>query len=214
MRIWDISRTLSGGFAEWPGDTPFHFELTKKIARGEAVNLGAVRMSVHNGIHADGRFPLDPKGQTIEQAALENYFGRAVIVDLTTDFSPGYRELIKIASLQAHAGAIAETSRVLIKTGVLSDSTIFPKKIPVIAEDAAEWMEARGVKLLGVDLPLANAIDAKVLRNHHALAHAGIAINEFLDLSGVEAGVYNFAALPLKIAGGDGAPLRAIVWCD
>ena len=214
MKIWDISRTLSDDFAEWPGDAPFHFELTKKIAQGEPVNLGTVRMSVHNGTHSDARFHFDSDGQTIEQVPLENYFGRAVMVDLTTDFFAGDKELINIDSLQAHADAIAETSRVLIKTGVWSDSTVFPQKIPVIAENVAEWLQARGVKLLGMDLPSADGIDAKVLRNHHACARAGIAIIESLDLSGVETGVYNFAALPLKIAGGDGAPLRAIVWRD
>ncbi|MBA3607658.1 MAG: arylformamidase, partial [Chthoniobacterales bacterium] len=50
------------------------------------------------------------------------------------------------------------------------------------------------------------------LRNHHALAAADIAIVEGLDLSAVEAGVYWLAALPLKIIGGDGAPVRAVLW--
>jgi len=52
------------------------------------------------------------------------------------------------------------------------------------------------------------------LQNHHALAHAGIAIIESLDLSDVAPGIYNFAALPLKIAGADGAPVRAVLWRD
>jgi arylformamidase len=52
------------------------------------------------------------------------------------------------------------------------------------------------------------------LLNHHALAGAGIAIVESLNLSGVAPGIYNFAALPLKIAGGDGAPVRAVLWRD
>jgi arylformamidase len=55
-------------------------------------------------------------------------------------------------------------------------------------------------------------IDSKSLQNHHALAGAGIAIVESLDLTDVAAGIYSFAALPLKIAGGDGAPARAILW--
>jgi len=50
------------------------------------------------------------------------------------------------------------------------------------------------------------------LHNHYALGRAGIAIVESLDLSGVEPGMYNFAAFPLKIAGGDGAPVRAVLW--
>jgi arylformamidase len=52
------------------------------------------------------------------------------------------------------------------------------------------------------------------LQNHHALAHAGIAIIESLDLSAVAHGIYNLAALPLKIAGADGAPVRAALWRD
>jgi arylformamidase len=46
------------------------------------------------------------------------------------------------------------------------------------------------------------------------LARCGIAIVESLDLRSVEAGIYNFAALPLKIAGGDAAPVRAVLWRD
>jgi arylformamidase len=212
MKIWDISRTLSDDFAEWPGDTPFHFELTRKIAQGATVNLGTVTMSVHNGTHADARFHFESDGETIERVSLETYFGRALIVDLTRDFSGGEKDLIQIDMLQPYSTPIGEASRLLVKTGVWSDSTIFPKKIPVIGPDVAEWLKGRGVKLLGVDLPSVDAIDAKVLRNHHVLARGGIAIIESLDLSGVEPGVYNFAALPLKIAGGDGAPVRAIVW--
>ncbi|MDB6147538.1 MAG: kynurenine formamidase, partial [Spartobacteria bacterium] len=67
-------------------------------------------------------------------------------------------------------------------------------------------------KLLGLDLPSVDHLDAKVLQNHHALAGAGIVIVESLELNEVEGGVYNFVAFPLKIAGGDGSPVRAILW--
>jgi arylformamidase len=93
-------------------------------------------------------------------------------------------------------------------------STVFPDWIPVIATDVADWLKARGVKLLGLDLPSVDAIDAKILCNHHALYAARIAIVESLDLSEIAPGIYNFAALPLKITGGDGAPVRAILWRD
>jgi len=63
-----------------------------------------------------------------------------------------------------------------------------------------------------LDLPSVDEIDSKSLQNHHALAHAGIAIIESLDFSSVGPGVYHLAALPLKIAGGDGAPVRAVLW--
>ncbi len=213
MKLWDISRTLSNDFAEWPGDEPFHYRLTKEIAKGATVNLGAVTMSVHNGTHADARFHFDSKGASIEKAPLEIYLGRATVVDLAQSFSRSReKHLITLHDLQPHTEDIASTSRLLVKTNRWSDSTVFPDQIPIIAADVPTWLQKNGVKLLGADLPSMDEIDSKSLQNHHALALAGIAIVESLDLSHIAAGIYNFAALPLKIAGADGAPTRAVLW--
>ena len=215
MKIWDISRTLSDDLAEWPGDEPFHFRLTKTMAEGQSVNLGAIGMSVHNGTHADARFHFDTNGESIETAPLEIYLGRAVVVNLAEAFLQSKeKHLITIEDVQPHAEEIAETSRLLVRTGRWSDSAVFPNQIPVIAADVPTWLQKNGVKLLGLDLPSVDEIDSKSLQNHHALARAGVAIVESLDLSGVGPGIYNFVALPLKIAGGDGAPMRAVLWRD
>jgi arylformamidase len=215
MKIWDISRTLSNDFAEWPGDEPFHHRLTREIAKGQTVNLGAIAMSVHNGTHADARLHFDPKGESIEKAPLDIYLGRATVVDLAqTFFCSKEKHLITTEDLTPHAEEIAATSRLLVKTGRWSDSTIFPNQIPVIAADVPVWLQKNGVKLFGLDLPSMDEIDSKSLQNHHALARAGVAIVESLDLSEVAAGIYNLVALPLKITGGDGAPMRAVLWRD
>jgi len=213
MKIWDISRTLSNDLAEWPGDEPSRFRLTRQKAKGESVNLGAISMSVHNGTHADARFHFDTNGESIEKAPLETYLGRATVVDLGQVFLDSKeKHLITIEDLRPSGEAIAATSRLLVKTDRWSDSTVFPKQIPVIAADVPAWLQKNGVTLLGMDLPSVDEIDSKSLQNHHALARAGIAIVESLDLSDVASGIYQFAALPLKIAGGDGAPMRAILW--
>jgi arylformamidase len=215
MKIWDISRTLSNQLAEWPGDEPCRFRLTREKTKGESVNLGAISMSVHNGTHADARFHFDTNGQSIEEAPLEIYVGRATVIDLSQAFlDSNEKRLITIEDLRPSAEAIAATSRLLVKTGRWSDSTVFPNQIPVIAADVPAWLQKNGVKLLGMDLPSVDEIDSTSLQNHHALARAGIAIVESLDLADVAAGIYELAALPLKIAGGDGAPMRAILWRD
>ncbi|MGB9475037.1 MAG: cyclase family protein, partial [Candidatus Udaeobacter sp.] len=149
----------------------------------------------------------------IEKAPLETYLGRATVVDLAQAFLDSKeKHLITIEDLRPSAEAIAATSRLLVKTGRWSDSAVFPDTIPVIAADVPGWLQKNGVKLLGLDLPSVDEIDSKSLQNHHALARAGIAIVESLDLIGVASGIYQFVALPLKIAGGDGAPMRAILW--
>jgi arylformamidase len=215
MKIWDISRKLSDDFAEWPGDEAFHYRLTNEIAKGASVNLGAITMSVHNGTHADARFHFDTNGESIEKAPLDPYLGRATVVDLSQKFSRSKeKHLITREDLRPHAEDIAATSRVLVKTGRWSDSTVFPDRIPVVAADVPMWLQKNGVKLLGVDLPSMDELDSKSLQNHHALARAGIAIIESLHLRDVPPGIYNFAALPLKIAGADGAPVRAVLWRD
>jgi arylformamidase len=213
MKIWDISRTLSNDLAEWPGDEPCRFRLTREKTKGESVNLGAISMSVHNGTHADARFHFDTNGDSIEKAPLETYLGCVTVIDLGQAFLQSKeKHLITIEDLRPSAEQIAATSRLLVKTGRWSDSTVFPDKIPVIAADVPAWLQKNGVKLLGLDLPSVDEIDSKSLQNHHALARAGIAIVESIDLSGVAAGIYHLAALPLKVAGGDGAPMRAILW--
>jgi len=199
--------------AEWPGDEPCRFRLTREKAKGESVNLGAISMSVHNGTHADAQFHFDTNGGSIEKASLETYLGRATLVDLAQAFLESKeKRLITIEDLRPAAESIAATSRLLVKTGRWTDSTVFPHEIPVIAADVPAWLQKNGVKLLGMDLPSVDEIDSKSLQNHHALARAGIAIVESLDLSDVASGIYQFAAPPLKIAGGDGAPMRAILW--
>lgn len=214
MQIFDVSRALANDLAPWPGDTPFHFELKWKMAEGATVNVGAVTMGVHNGTHADAPFHFAPGASTIEEMALEIYLGDAVVLDLTRLFVTDPARQITIADLEACADTLERAPRVLLKTGVWKNPKVFPDSIPVIARDVPEWLRARGVKLIGLDLPSVDPIEAKQLINHHALAAAGIAIVESLDLSEAEAGTYHFSALPLRISGGDAGPVRAILWRD
>ncbi|MGI8957009.1 MAG: cyclase family protein [Chthoniobacterales bacterium] len=207
MKYLDITRSLQSDLAPWPGDASFDYRLVGRLAEGSSVNLGRVTTSVHSGTHADAFFHFEDDGLTIDRFGPERYLGKAAVVDLSTKFADSLDE-ITIADLEPGATA----PRLLIKTGAWPDSTKFPEAIPVLASGVAEWMKGRGVTLLGLDLPSVDAIDSKDLRNHHALAAADIAIVEGLDLSEADPGVYNLAALPLKISGGDGAPVRAVLW--
>src|SRR5262245_25722920 len=194
MKIFDISRTLSRETPPWPGDTPFQFELKWKMAEGASVNVGAINMSVHNGTHADAPFHFDQGGASIERMPLDTYFGDAVVLDLTKLFAKAGDEReknrqITIADLKDASDALKRAPKLLLKTNVWIDSKVFPDWIPVIAPDVAEWLGEHGVKLLGLDLPSVDPIEAKKLTNHHALAAAGIAILESLDLRDVAPGV-------------------------
>lgn len=212
MEIFDISRELTPDLAPWPGDVAFNFKLNGRIADGSSVNVGMISMSVHNGTHADARYHFEDDGWTIEQARLETYIGRAVVADLSAKYSGGEMPHISIDDLAPIASEFGAAPRLLLKTNTWPDSRVFPQAIPTITPDVAEWLGSRGVKLIGYDVPSVDEITSKDLRNHHALAAAGISIIESLDLRKVPAGVYQFVALPLKIPGADGSPVRAILW--
>jgi arylformamidase len=211
--IWDISRPLTNDLAPWPGDTPFRYELKWEMTGTCSVNVGAVSMSVHNGTHTDAPFHFIRKGDMIDRVPLQNYIGPAVVIDLAEKLSRT-RPFVAIADLEHGRSQIAETRRVLLKTNCFPDSKRFPDWIPVLKAEVVAWLRELRVVLLGVDLPSVDPIDAKVLANHYALNAGNIAIVESLDLSEVEAGVYQFVALPLKVVGGDAAPVRALLWRD
>jgi arylformamidase len=212
-RFWDISRLLTDQVAPWPGDQPFRFQLNARIGKKSVVNIGALSMSVHNGTHADAPFHFSNDGRTIEAVALENYVGSAAVVDLAERCARD-RSPIAVRDLQPAETDIKVARRLLIKTNCFLDSTKFPAWIPVLTLETIAWIERLGLLLLGMDVPSVDPIDAKQLSNHLALARGNIAILESLDLREVDAGVYHLAALPLSIAGADGAPVRAILWRD
>ena len=145
---------------------------------------------------------------------LDTFLGDAVVIDLTRQFEGERTGPIRVADIETCSEALRVAPRLLLKTGIWRDSKIFPEWIPAIAPDVPEWLRARKVKLLGLDLPSVDPIEATELSNHHALAAAQIAIVESLDLSGIEAGIYHFSALPLPIRGGDAGPVRAVLWRD
>jgi arylformamidase len=101
--------------------------------------------------------------------------------------------------------------RILVRTDAWPEGAPFPTTVPTLNPDAVEALQARGVFLLGVDVPSVDAIDSQDLPIHHALAHAGIHILESLDLSQVEPGRYTLIALPLPLKKGDASPVRAVL---
>ena len=70
---------------------------------------------------------------------------------------------------------------------------------------------AGGLRLLGVDAPSVDARDARTLAVHRALFSGGAVVLENLDLSAVSPGDYELTAYPLRIAGLDAAPVRAVL---
>ena len=200
--LHDITRPLRAALAPWPGDTAFEHRLTWCMDAGASVNVGALTMGTHNGTHADAPFHFLPDGETIDALDPAIFVGPAQVIDVS---DAGWS--ITRAALSFDPG----TTRLLLKTGAWPDDTRFPARIPILAPDVPAWLGANGVRLLGLDIPSVDEIESKDLPVHHALAAANVHILESLDLSAVTPGVYELVALPLRIVGGDAAPVRAVL---
>lgn len=203
MTLFDITLPMQETLACWPGDVPYSFHLGIKRSEGASVNVGSLTMSVHSGTHADAPFHFSDEAATSERLDPSLYIGPALVADVRG------RETIRIEDLRGLD--LTATPRILLRTDFWTDHTCFPKRVPVMEADVPAFLQAQGVVLVGVDVPSVDALDSKELPVHHALAAAGIHILESLCLAEVPAGRYELIALPLKLVGADGSPIRAVL---
>jgi arylformamidase len=189
--------------AEWPGDTPFDFIIGWSKEQSGSVNVGQITTSTHIGTHIDAPFHFDNEGLKVHELSLENYLLKAVVVDVS-----GKREVSKdlLDGLE-----IGSAKAVLFRTNAWKDRSVFPEEIPLFNTDIVEWMVQNDLVLFGVDLPSVDAITSKELPMHHALGTAGRFILEGIVLEAIQEGIYKLIALPLKIEGADGSPVRAVL---
>jgi arylformamidase len=88
---------------------------------------------------------------------------------------------------------------------------VWPSGFRALAAETIEKLAARGVRLIGVDVPSVDPETSKDLPAHMACHRHDIRIVENLVLAGVSPGDYELIALPLKLQGLDAAPLRAVL---
>lgn len=203
--IIDITRTLNARIAVWPGDTPFSLAAQMTTAAGDSVNLTTLTLSAHTGTHADAPFHFDGGGLGMAAVDLAPYWGPAQVVTVHKPAGP------LVPADFAHAD-LTRAPRLLVRSAASAgDPAVFPTAIVYPSPALADYLGGLGIVLYGSDAPSMDAVDSTTLPGHHALARNGIAILEGLALQHVPDGLYELAALPLKIEGGDGSPVRAVL---
>lgn len=199
----DISVLVNEFTPEWPGDTPFSCRWTWEMARGDSVNVSCINGSPHVGTHADAPFHVDALWPSSEALPLAAFTGPATVIDVPGD-GP-----LSLASLGAAASGSIE--RLLLRSGQTIADSHFPERWPWLEESAAEALVRRGLRLLGVDAPSVDGRESRTLAVHRILFRGGAAVLENLDLREAPAGEYHLTALPLRYAGLDAVPVRAVL---
>lgn len=198
--MFDITRALSPGHPNWPGDTPFSLELVADIAEGSSVNVMALATSTHTGTHLDAPFHYSAEGGRLGAVLLERLLGPAQVIDARAGVTP--KLLGPFPTLPG---------RVLFFTGEPGRWEVFPEDFAPLTPELVHALADRGVRLVGTDAPSVDALTSKDLPSHRACLERDVLILEGLNLQGVREGVYDLVCLPLNLPDADASPVRAIL---
>jgi kynurenine formamidase len=176
-------------------------------------NLSRVIMSTHQGTHIDAPRHFFNKGECVDEIALERCMVKAIKVNLTGK-KPG--AAIDPSDLEPYADQIDRGCCVLLQTGW---EKYFPENayfsgFPYVSKSLADWFAMKKTGLVGMDMPTPNGEDWKYV--HTKMLGAGVLIVEGLTNMGAlpEKEEFTFYALPLKLEGRDGSPVRAVAILD
>jgi arylformamidase len=204
MRIVDISVPLSNGFPVYPGDPDVKIEPSLLLERGDGANVSRLSLGDHSGTHLDAPGHLLPSGASLDAVSLSLLMGRALVADLRGAAEIGVRQLEGLP--------LRGEERLLLKTdnSLLWDQPGFRPEYVALSVEGAGYLVRSGIRLVGIDYLSIEKFggDGSV---HRTLLENGVIILEGLDLSTVSAGLFELICLPLRIAGGNGAPARAVL---
>ena len=193
MHLIDITQDITKA-VPYPGDPDTVVERIRTIGADADYNLSVISACLHTGTHVDAPLHFFEDGFAVDAYAPDAFIGPCVVLEIKD--SPITGEYVNECFPQ-------NAERILIKgQGEVSfmDSA---------AEEAAELP----LRLIGTDAASVGSPGFEI-RPHKAFLRKGIAILEGLDLSQVKPGNYFLIALPMKIGGADGAPVRAFLADD
>ncbi len=205
QRIVDLTLPIKPGM---PGVTIS----AAKILERDGWNASTLSIYSHAGTHVDAPCHFLDGGATLDNVPLEVLWGPAKVLDLTP-VQPG--ELLTVEKLQRWEKDIRPGDRLLLRTDWhrTYGTESYRNALPRISLELAHWLVAKQVALVGVEPPSIADVNnlAEVTAVHHVLFNGNVVIVEGLaNLDVLQHSTIEFLAVPLRIAGGDGSPVRAL----
>ncbi len=227
-KIVDLTYSFSAETHHWPTAKPFHLE---KVAEGRApggfwyssYNYGG---SEHVGTHLDAPFHFAEGKWTTEQIPLARLIGPGVVIDVRRQAEKNADYMLQVSDVRGWEKSYGRMPRgaiVLIRSGwgkfwgdrkryfgTDEPGNVSVLHFPGLSKDAAAFLVGqRNIKAVGIDTPSIDPGPSKDFLAHQTLGAANVPI--FENVAGMErvpnkgSTVY---AIPMKIKGGSGAPLR------
>lgn len=210
MRLADLSQPVYTGMQVYPGDPEVTLTTVATVAE-DGYQVAALHAGSHTGTHLDAPLHSIPGGESVDRLDLARLVGPARIVRCP-DLAP--HELVTWASVRDQLKDLEGVSMVLFHTG-WSAAFGSPRYLehPVLAPEVGEGLLAAGISVVGVDTL---SPDSTLHNDGHLPFHAivlgagGVIIENLTNLADVTWADPFVSALPIALAGVDGAPVRAV----
>ncbi len=230
--VVDLTHPFDENTVYWPTEEGFVLErgFHGRTEGGYWYEANDFRSPEHGGTHLDAPVHFAEGKWTVDQIPVERLIGPGITVDVTAAAAADADYQVTAADLQAWEaanGPIPERAIVLLRTGfgarwpdresymgtaLRGEEGVAALHFPGLHPDAARWLVAnRAISAIGLDTPSIDFGQSKLYESHQVLFAAQIpALENVAHLDRLPAAGFTVIALPMKIAGGSGAPLRVI----
>jgi kynurenine formamidase len=228
----DLTHPFDANAIYWPTEEGFVLERGRagRTEAGYWYEAHRMRLAEHGGTHLDAPVHFHEGGSTAERVPLERLIARAVVVDVSAACADDRDHAVSVAELErfeAAHGRIPDGAALLLRTGFASrwpdrarylgtaergPGAVAKLHFPGLDPAAARWLvENRKVAAVGIDTASIDPGTSQQFESHQILFAADIpAFENLAQLEHVPATGAVLVALPMKIAGGSGGPLRAV----
>ena len=231
-RIVDLTYPFDSDSVYWPTAETFKLETDFEGVTDKGYFYSAYRYSAaeHGGTHLDAPVHFAKGRNSVDQIPLEQLTGPGLVVDVTAQCTKDPDYLISTADIQnweRRNGRIAAGSIVLLRTGFgkyypdrkkylgtdeRGAAAVAKLHFPGLDPAAARWLTTnRSIKAIGLDTASIDRGQSTLFESHRALFEKNVpAFENVANLDQLPVKGFTIIALPMKIKGGSGGPLRII----
>jgi len=230
--VVDLSHAYDTRTIFWPTSDPFRLEKTFDGVTPQGFYYASNNLftAEHGGTHLDAPVHFAQGAQTVDQIPIDRFVGPAVVIDVAAQADQNRDYQVTVDDLlraEREQGEIPRDAILLIRTGFSSRwpdagrylgtaargaDAVRDLRFPGLHPDAARWLVAnRPIKAIGIDTASIDYGQSTLYESHRVLFERNIpAFENLTALDRLPPRGALVVALPMKIGGGSGAPLRAI----
>ena len=231
-RVIDLTHPFDASTVYWPTAEAFKLETDFEGTTEQGFYYSAYRYRAaeHGGTHLDAPVHFAKGRRSVDQIPLEQLMGPAVLIDVTRQCAVNADYLVSVADIQnweRRYGRIPAGSILFLRTGFgkyypdrkkylgtdeRGAEAVAKLHFPGLDPKAARWLtENRSIKAIGLDTASIDYGQATLFESHRILFEKNIpAFENVANLDQLPAKGFSVIALPMKIAGGSGGPLRIV----